>query len=312
MHVSLSEAVALLKSGKVVAVPTETVYGLAACLNCPEAIAKIFSLKGRPENNPLIVHMASPEKIKDYVSFLPPAFELLSKAFWPGPLTLVLSAIEDTIPEIARAGLPTVAFRIPSHPVARQLLEQTGPLVMPSANLSGKPSATCAEHVEVDFGIDLPVLDGGACHKGLESTILYWKANEWIIVRLGALAPEDFGSVLGYTPKVVVKREEAEAPLCPGQLYRHYAPKAQLVLTTVISSDGKDVIIGFSDRKYPGGCRVFSLGDSSVPEQAAQRLYAVLRQLDLEGIDKAIVDINIPNTGLWLTLKERLLKAASK
>ncbi|MEI8124323.1 MAG: L-threonylcarbamoyladenylate synthase [Parachlamydiaceae bacterium] len=311
MRISLPEAVLLLESGKVIAVPTETVYGLAARLDRPEAITNIFSLKGRPSNNPLIIHVASPEEIPHYVDSIPDDFYKLSKTFWPGPLTLILPAKTHTIPDIARAGLPTAAFRVPDHLLTRELLSKTGPLVMPSANLSGSPSATSREHVETDFGIDFPVLDGGACHKGLESTILYLNQEKiWIVARLGALVPEDFAPILGYIPEVMKKG--GETPICPGQLYRHYAPKSRLFLMTTIPADSEGAIIGYSDRQYPQGCRLFSLGNSLNPAEAAQRLYAVLRQLDIERVESAIVDMNIPNDGLWLTLKERLLKAAEK
>src|SRR5262245_4612508 len=142
MHISLEEAASALKSGLVVAVPTETVYGLAASIDFPDAIEDIFRLKGRPSNNPLIVHVASAKEIAFYVTQQPPQFLKLASAFWPGPLTVVLPVDQVRIPSVARAGLPTAAFRVPNHPLTRELLEITGPLVMPSANLSGKPSAT--------------------------------------------------------------------------------------------------------------------------------------------------------------------------
>ncbi|MEI8364852.1 MAG: L-threonylcarbamoyladenylate synthase [Parachlamydiaceae bacterium] len=312
MHVSLSKAASLLDAGTVVAVPTETVYGLAARLDRPDAIAKIFTVKGRPKNNPLIVHIASAKDITGYVSELPPDLDLLAQAFWPGPLTLILPAIKESVPDIVRAGLHTVAIRVPDHPLTRELLKITGPLVMPSANPSGKPSATSSDHVEADFGKDFPVLDGGECHKGVESTILYWQDRVWTLARLGALAPEDFFSVLGYVPDVMLGMKSGEngAPLCPGQLYRHYAPKAHLTLTTAIPLESCDVILGFDDRYYPKGSRLLSLGSSLHPEEAARRLYAVLRQLDNEGIEHALVDVNTPDTGLWRTLRERLQKAS--
>lgn len=309
MRVSIAEAAFLLDEGQVVAVPTETVYGLAARLDRPNAIAKIFSLKGRPKNNPLIVHLASLDDLSKYVSELPPNLDVLARAFWPGPLTLILPAFESAIPDIVRAGLQTVAIRVPDHPLTRQLLALTGPLVMPSANISGRPSATSRAHVEYDFGEEFPILDGGECHQGVESTILHWDGRIWTVARLGALSPEDFIPVLGYAPEVMTGKKEA--PLCPGQHYRHYAPKAHLILSETISSESEGVILGFIDRKYPKGCRLISLGNSSDPKEAASRLYAVLRQLDTQGIKRAYVDMNFPAAGLWLTLRERLLKAAS-
>lgn len=312
MKITVEDAITLLKSGRVVAMPTETVYGLAASIFFPEAIANIFHLKGRPSNNPLIIHLGTADEITLYAKELPPKFELLARKFWPGPLTMVISVIEDTIPAIARAGLPTAAFRIPNHALVREVLKDTGPLVMPSANLSGRPSATSAEHVEKDFGSGFSVLDGGECEKGVESTILCWDHDAWVVIRLGVLAPEDFTEVLGYAPQVIDASDaHQEKPLCPGQLYRHYAPKAKLVLVERISMGIVGAIVGFSDRTYPKGTRLFSLGDSRDPKVAAHELYSVLRRLDDENMDHAVVDMDFPNHGLWLTLRERLHKAAS-
>lgn len=312
MKVSEEEAISLLNSGLVVAIPTETVYGLAASINFPKTIEKIFHLKGRPSNNPLIVHLGSIDDISLYARELPKNFNKLAAAFWPGPLTLVIPVIEDTIPAIARAGLPTAAFRIPGLELTRKVLNNTGPLVMPSANLSGKPSATSAEHVEQDFGNGFSVLDGGECQKGVESTILCWDKTEWVVIRLGALPPEAFLPVLGYTPKVEErKKEDHSAPLCPGQLYRHYSPKAKLTLSEAIPSETNQAIVGFSDRSYPKNTLLFSLGKSDDPDSAAHELYSVLRNLDDAAIDHAFVDMSFPHHGLWQTLRERLQKAAS-
>ena len=312
MKITVEEAITLLKSGRVIAMPTETVYGLAASIFFPEAIANIFHLKGRPSNNPLIVHLGTAADITLYARDLPQKFELLAEKFWPGPLTIVIPVIEDTIPAIARAGLPTAAFRIPDHALTREVLIKTGPLVMPSANLSGNPSATSVEHVEKDFGSGFSVLDGGECEKGVESTILCWDHDAWVVIRLGALAPEDFAPVLGYVPVVIdATSAHQEKPLCPGQLYRHYAPKAKLELVEKISVNAVEAIVGFSDRTYPEGIRLFSLGSSKDPQSAAHELYAVLRRLDDENIAHAVVDMNFPSQGLWLTLRERLQKAAT-
>jgi L-threonylcarbamoyladenylate synthase len=311
MRVSLEEASDLLKSGRVVAVPTETVYGLAASLSYPEAIQKVFDLKNRPSDNPLIIHLASAEEIGLFTKQLPSGCLKIAEAFWPGPLTLVLPALVDAIPEIARASLPTAAFRVPEHPLARSLIQKTGPLVMPSANLSGRPSSTSAEHVESDFGYHFPVLDGGKCTKGVESTILFWTEGAWAIVRLGAIPPEAFFPVLGYYPEVLIHGATKDrSPLCPGQLYRHYSPKARLKLVKKFYPEMTGWVIGFDDRSYPQGCRLLSLGHSKDSEEASKRLYDLLRQLDREGIAEAWVDADLPEAGLWLTLKERLFKAA--
>jgi len=307
MRISLEQAAGYLKSGDVVALPTETVYGLAACLDYPSAIEKIFALKGRPLANPLIIHVADCSAIDAYALEFPPQFELLGQAFWPGSLTLILS-VSSKVPEVVRAGLPTAGFRVPAHDLTHSLLKMTGPLVMPSANLSGRPSATSPEHVEEDFGIGFPVLDGGICSKGVESTILLFHEIEWVIVRLGALAPEAFEPILGYKPRFVQKNV-GSPPLCPGQYYRHYAPHARLLLKP---SDlpSASFVIGFKERKYPHGKRIIHLASITDPEGAAENLYKSLRQLDIEKAEDAWVDMDFPREGLWQTIAERLSRAA--
>ncbi len=309
MRVNLAEARVLLERGEVVAVPTETVYGLAASLGQPEAIKKLFALKGRPLANPLIVHVSHWLEIAAYLDSFPLSLGLLADVFWPGPLTCVLPIRPSLIPEIARAGLTTAGFRIPSHPLTRKLLEQSGPLVMPSANLSGRPSATEASHVEEDFGSDFPVLDGGKCEKGVESTILVYRGEKWVVARLGAIAAEVFLPVLGYRPPLF-KREEGQRPISPGQLFRHYAPRAALFLGPIPS--GITHVIGFAERSYPFAKHSFILGSLFSPEEVAEKLYSTLRQLDIEKIEAAWVDTDFPRTGLWVTIAERLERAAQK
>lgn len=309
MNVNLDRALKLLLDGDVVAIPTETVYGLAASLSHPAAISRIFNLKGRSSNNPLIIHVADTSQVIPFAKTLPPGFELLAKNFWPGALTIVIPIDLNKVPEKARAGLPTAAFRVPAHPLTRQLLAQSGPLVMPSANLSGKPSATTSEHVEADFGAAFPVLNGGPCEKGLESTILYFDGAQWEIIRQGALPPEAFTSILGYTPQIA-RKKAGEQPLCPGQLYRHYAPKAQLLLTKEFAPDMQGVVVGFEGRPYPSACHIIPFGPISSPNKVAENLYKVLRKLDDEGVASAWVDMNFPDDGLWSTIAERLNKAA--
>lgn len=308
MELTLLQAAALLKSGQVVAVPTETVYGLAASLFKEEAIAKIFALKARPLNNPLIIHVAHPKEVLQFTGLLGKDFEDLSRAFWPGPLTLVFPIIQKRIPAIARSGLLTAAFRVPAHPLARELLKLTGPLVMPSANLSGRPSSTSRRHVETDFGKDFPVLDGGECTSGLESTILF-QDGFYKIIRQGAIPREEFYKVLAYTPEIV-SLQKGENPLCPGQLFRHYAPRAKLTLQTTIPGDFKGVILGFQERTYPSLCKVYQLGSLNDPHSISKNLYKILRQLDEDHIKEAVVDVDFPPYGLFSTILERLQKAA--
>jgi L-threonylcarbamoyladenylate synthase len=307
VRISFAEACNRLASGDVVAIPTETVYGLAASLNSVEAIEKVFKLKQRPANNPLIIHLATPDQLCQYVSEMPPKTEELTKYFWPGPLTLVLPVDISRIPAIVRANLSTAAFRLPRHTVALEILKQTGPLVAPSANLSGSPSSTSPTHIEEDFGDAVPVLDGGVCDAGVESTILVFHQGDWRVARLGALAAETFQPILGYRPALL---SDLEKPLCPGHLHRHYAPKARLLLGTGPYSGQVPVVIGYSDRQYEGAKRVYHLGSSQAPEEVSHHLYEVLRHLDRIGVLVAWVDMQIPLDGLWQTIRERLQRAA--
>lgn len=309
MRISLIQAAEWLRSGQVVAVPTETVYGLAASLEYPEAIEAIFALKGRPAQNPLIVHLAHAGQIEQYAKELPEQFYALASAYWPGPVTFVLPIVSETIPLMARAGLPTAAFRVPGHPLTLELLKMTGPLVMPSANLSGRPSATAPEHVETDFGSGLPILDGGLSIRGVESTVLREHAGRWEVIRLGAVAPIAFETVLGYVPRVVTA-VPGDSPVCPGQLFRHYSPSARLIPATAFAADMQGAVVGFTDREYPAACSVYQLGHSDAPEKIAENLYHALRSLDCEGVKEAHVDMRFPEDGLWETIRERLLKAS--
>ncbi len=309
MFITPQEAAEQLKAGKVVALPTETVYGLAASLTKPLAIAEVFRLKGRPQDNPLIVHLSSAKELDKYLAGgTPPSLLELTKRFWPGPLTLVLPIREETIPESARANQPTCAFRVPDHPQIREVLSLAGALVAPSANLSGKPSPTSAQHVMRDFGQQVPVVDGGCCSQGVESTILAYKDDQWFIARLGMLPPESFLTTLGYQPRSL----SPDALLCPGSRYKHYAPGAKLILGRTGYAQEAEVVIGFADRCYPRAKLVLSLGNSSAPLSALQNLYHVLRQLDEKKISIAWVDFEMPPAGHWLTVRERLLRAAQQ
>lgn len=310
MHVDSQKACEFLLQGQPVALPTETVYGLAAPINDREAIEKVFQLKGRPKNNPLIVHLSSIEQLQAYTDTLEEDIYALMKAFWPGPLTVVLPVKAETIPENVTCGLSTAGFRIPNHPLTLDIISKVGPLVMPSANLSGRPSSTRADHVEADFGVDFPVVDGGECAHGLESTIVIKDHGKWLVLRQGSIPLTSLAFVLEEAPV----REEAkgeEQPLCPGRLYRHYAPQARLFLDSE-QIDQTRTILGFSDREYPKGYTLYSLGNSAHPEEVAARLYAALRELDQHKVASAWVDMNFPREGLWETIFERLVRASHK
>jgi len=302
MIIKTDEAIKILKEGGNVGIPTETVYGLAAIYNDEQAIDSIFTLKGRPRENPLIIHVADTATV-DALGFIPDGFQMLTEAFWPGPLALAIPVKQDKVLPSVRAGLPTACFRMPDHPQALEVILGAGPLVMPSANLSGKPSPTDAQSVEEDLGPHFPVIDGGECVKGLESTILIYD-DIWHLGRLGSLPLEEIAEVLGYMPR----EKSGEKALCPGQRWRHYAPKAHL-LTERASAEA---IIGFEERDYGRSAHFFSLGSLKNPAVAAARLYTILRELDRKGIKTAWIDTDFQEVGLFRTLKERIKKASIK
>ena len=228
----IEEAKSFLKSGELVAIPTETVYGLAAPIFSPTSIDKIFALKNRPIDNPLIVHVASISMVESLVSHMSEAFHELVRAFWPGPLTLILPK-NETVPDKVTAGHPTVAIRMPSHPVALRLIEaMEEPLVAPSANLSGKPSPTTAEHVLEDFrGKLAAVLDGGSCSIGIESTVLSLVGDKPAILRPGAILREQIEDLL---KRSIGEEITGDSPPSPGTKYRHYAPLAPIRLVDAL------------------------------------------------------------------------------
>jgi L-threonylcarbamoyladenylate synthase len=302
MIITAQEAIDILRQGGNVGIPTETVYGLAAVYNDEKAIDAIFRLKGRPRENPLIIHVADIATVEE-MGFIPQDFYKLTEAFWPGPLALAIHVQQDKVLTSVRAGLPTACFRMPDHPLALEVILGAGPIVMPSANLSGRPSPTDAKSVEEDFGQGFPVVDGGECIKGLESTILIYD-EIWHLGRLGSLPVEEIGEVLGYMPS----EKGGEKALCPGQRWRHYAPKAHLLLERGQSQ----AIIGFDERNYGESTHFFSLGSMKTPSVAASRLYTILRELDRRGIETAWIDTDFPEVGLFRTLKERIKKASLK
>lgn len=310
MYVSIEEALKILKNGDLVAIPTETVYGLAACYDNPSAIQKIFSIKGRPSNNPLILHLSCPKEASIFIKQEPPCFKALTDFFWPGPLTLIVPALTEKLDPMIRAGLSTIALRIPSHPETLSLLKKTGPLVAPSANLSTRPSSTRYQHIVHDFGNDFPVLVGQEPGKGVESTILAFNGERWEIAREGACCASSLCQVLGYLP--VKTATKSEKPLCPGQCYRHYSPRKKLITSFESAPSQGDLILGYSDRNYTGAL-IYDLGSSSNPEEIAYRLYDGLRQIDQdERVLRGWIDMDLPQTDEFSTLLERMKKASQK
>lgn len=313
MKISPTLAARLLTQGEVVGVPTETVYGLAASIAFPSALKKIFKLKGRPQDNPLIVHVADLKQLKGLVTHIPEALAKL-KIFFPGPLTVVMPANKKRVPSVVRAGLDSVAVRMPDHQTFLKLLRKTGPLAAPSANLSGKPSPTAASHVEDDLGTDFPVLDGGRCRRGVESTVIRLKKTHWELLRHGALAADVIQKALGDLPQ---KRNLTKRTISPGQKYRHYAPSARMVLCGSLRELHKnislkkfDAVLGFSDTKR--GLPLISLGVRGDFKANLKQLYAALRVIDTKKYQNVIIDMDFASSGLGATLAERLMKASSR
>jgi L-threonylcarbamoyladenylate synthase len=222
----LNKYIDLINSGNLVAFPTETVYGLGADAWNPSAIQKIFETKGRPSDNPLIVHVSNQDQLNDFVSEIPKSAQKLIDSFWPGPLTLVFKKHPKVL-DLITAGLDTVAIRMPDHEIALSLISETGPLVAPSANKSGKPSPTKAEHVTADFGADFPVIKGGSTEVGLESTVLDLTSDIPAILRPGKIGKKEIEGVLGIKIQTESTRTRL-TPKSPGQRYSHYKPNADV------------------------------------------------------------------------------------
>lgn len=224
----IKKAATLIKKGEVVAFPTETVYGLGANAFDEEAVKKIFILKGRPQDNPLIVHVSSLKQLKLVAGEIPSKAKILMRKFWPGPLTIILNK-KESVPEIVTAGLQTVAVRMPSNKIALELIKQTGPIAAPSANISGKPSATTAEHVKEDFKEKIKIiLDGGKTQIGLESSVIDLTTKNPVLLRPGKITKEEIEKAIG---KIKIAKT-SKKPKSPGMKYKHYSPSVPVILTT--------------------------------------------------------------------------------
>lgn len=297
----ISTAAQLLGDGALVSFPTETVYGLGADARDGTAVAGIYAAKGRPSFNPLIVHCADVETAQSYVQWTPIA-QQLAEAFWPGPLTLVLPlAADHGLSSLVTAGLDTVALRVPHHPTAQALLRAfNGPLAAPSANPSGRISATTAAHVMAGLRDKIAaVVDDGPCSVGLESTIINLVGDSPTLLRAGGLAVEDVESVLG----APLKTQSGPEVIAPGQLASHYAPTAAVRRNAVAAEPG-EVLLGFG----PMACDL-NLSETADLTEAAANLFDHLHQLDATGAPIAIA--KIPNTGLGLAINDRLTRAAA-
>lgn len=305
---TIDAAASALRAGRLVAFPTETVYGLGADATNARAVAAIFEAKGRPRFNPLIMHVPSLEVVST-LGRLTETGRKLAAAFWPGPLTLVLTkAAGCPIADLATAGLDTIAVRIPAHPVGRALLEAAGlPIAAPSANRSGHVSPTRAEHVAADLGERVAmILDGGATPVGLESTVVDVTGNTAVILRLGGIAREDIARVLGCT--VAVAGEENATPSSPGMLARHYAPATALRLNASDVRVG-EALLAFGDKVPAHNGPIINLSPTGDLTEAAASLFAALRTLDVSGAT-AIAVMPIPAYGLGEAINDRLRRAA--
>lgn len=287
---NIDKAIKLLLLGEVVAIPTETVYGLAADVTNDLAVAKIFAAKKRPNFNPLIIHVANFEQAEKIAVFNNAARELANK-HWPGGLTLVLPKKDLGFAKLASAGLDTIAIRVPAHPIAHEILKQGGLiLAAPSANISGKLSPTKAEHVRADFK-DIHVVDGGDCEVGLESTVIGFDGEQPVLLREGVLQIPTANS-----------HHPAEKITSPGQLLKHYSPKNPMRINAD-QANSDEVFLGFGDMNCD-----FNLSKSGDLKEAASNLFSMLHELDKKNLPIAVA--KIPSKDIGVAINDRLKRAA--
>lgn len=312
----------IIKSGGLVAVPTETVYGLAADALNGEAVAKIFQAKGRPMDNPLIVHISDIKQVDMLVSVFPEKAKKLAKKFWPGPLTIVLPK-SNIIPDEVSAGLSTVAIRFPSHPIAHALIEKSSPLAAPSANLSGSPSPTTFRHVFDDMNgrIDA-IIDGGDCDVGVESTVITLAEEVPTLLRPGGITLEQLIAEIGEVkvhPAVLKSLENGMTAASPGMKYKHYSPKAEVILIRgseqafceyiKANSDDKTAVLCYEEEKNSFKNNIV-LGKKDDDIAHAHRLFACLREADKKGY--TCIYAHCPKQeGIGLAVYNRILRAAA-
>ena len=311
----IKKAVQLLTEEQLVAIPTETVYGLAGNIFSEKAIKSIFSTKQRPFFNPLIVHISSVKSLNGLVTHVPDKAKLLAAAFWPGSMTLVLKK-SNTIPDIITAGKDTVAVRVPNHPVTLELLKKLPfPLAAPSANPFGSISPTKPAHVENYFRNSIKmVLDGGSCTNGIESTIIGFENEEPVIYRLGALPLEEIEAVVG---RVSIKNKKEEKPDAPGMLARHYAPKTNTFLVDDVAAEikkntGKKMgVLVFKSSLNNENITEIILSKNGSLQEAASRLYSAMHDLDSKNLDLIIAE-RFSEFGLGKSINDRLQRATFK
>ena len=322
---AIRETAEILRHGGLVAFPTETVYGLGGIATDSEAANKIYAAKGRPSDNPLIIHVAAPEDAERY-AHTNALYYRLAKAFMPGPLTVILPK-KETVPKTVTGGLDTVAVRCPDHPIAHTLIAETGvAIAAPSANLSGSPSPTCGEHVRRDLtGRIDAIIDGGECEIGLESTIVQIKDDGLVLLRPGAITADALSCVcdrVEIAASITEELGENERPLSPGMKYKHYAPTVPLVL---LEGNPEDIIIFLRHAQNAEHCailcyheeleqlrfeRLIDIGAEKDLARQAQVLFGALRSAD--ELDADIIYAHLPSKdGLGLALYNRLIRAAA-
>ncbi len=316
----IAKASEILKNGGIVGIPTETVYGLAANAYDENAILKIFKAKGRPQDNPLIVHISNIETLYEIAEDIPENALLCAEKFWPGPLTMVFKKT-DTIPSCVSAGLNTVAVRMPSDKIARAIISESGlPLAAPSANLSGSPSPTTAKHVinDLDGKIDA-VLVGEDCNVGVESTVITLVGEHPVLLRPGGITLEQLREVLPditVNPAVLAELQKGETAASPGMKYKHYAPKTETFLVEgknfaeFVNSKTDAVAICFSEESENIKISKIIYGEENAPKTLAQNIFSVLRKVDKMGA-KAVFIHAPEKSGIGLAVYNRLIRAAA-
>ncbi len=320
----LSEVKSTIEGGGLVIFPTETVYGLGANALSPTAAEKVYAAKGRPSNNPLIIHIKNPHDADKFAE-TNEIFHSLAKAFMPGPLTVILPK-KDIIPSEVTGGLQTVAVRCPAHPVALQLIGKCHlPIAAPSANLSGKPSPTSAEYCieDMDGRVDI-IIDGGESKIGLESTIVMPKEDKIILLRPGAITPsqieESTGCRVEIAEGVLAEPEKDARPLSPGMMYKHYAPTTEFALLSgsdeeifrLLASEPNCIFLGFDgdEASLPSGVTLINIGKRDEPLSTAHRIFASLREADKLGL--RVIYARLPGTdGVELALYNRMIRASA-
>ena len=320
----IEKAAKLIKDGQLVALPTETVYGLGANGLDPDAVAKIFRAKGRPQDNPLILHISQVFELENLCHDIPETAYTLADAFWPGPLTMVLPA-KPIVPKCTTAGLPTVAVRCPDNDATRQIIRLSGvPIAAPSANLSGKPSTTTAEHVLHDHDGKLPlIVDGGPCRVGVESTIIDLTEIPPRLLRPGGITPEQLTAVLGEitVDKAVTAQIDKDAVVkAPGMKYRHYAPDCQVLIVAGSEeaasryihahyTPGDRVLCFEEELPLYQGCNPLSYGKKAQVDTLSAGLFAALRELDDPSVKTVFARCPVGG-GIAYAVQNRLKKAA--